>query len=253
MNETFKKRFLSRDGNNRQNDDKVTKDRYRHKALEDRNKVSETSSLDDRYSGYEPNRDTYHRNRNEKYGIDKYRSRDRYDNTQRHKRYLSPERSRRPSRVDDFYQRQEFGRQRYLESPPPDKFHHYQQRNRESHSKHDRDNPFDFERRDRHQEKYPPKHKVVSDHYEGPVSKRQRTDSFNKNPEEKKWAVDKGVPMEKTVSDLFEEMPQYTSCQSPDDYLHSGASSPHPVKGNFLFVFESCFILYKWFIFIHKL
>lgn len=196
--------------------------------------MSETSSVEDRFPNYDPNRDrdTYHRNRNDKYGIDRYRGRERYDNTQRHRRYLSPERSRRATRNEDYYQRQEYGRQRLLESPPPDKFQHYQQRNRENRPKHEREDPFNFERRERLQR--PTKHKMVDEHYDDHVNKRQRTSSCNKYPEdEKRWVAEKGLPLEKTVSDLLEEMPQYTSCQSPDDYLVSDESCPHPVKGIF--------------------
>ncbi|KAL0892385.1 hypothetical protein ABMA27_015510 [Loxostege sticticalis] len=220
-------RISSREDPNRHNVDKVYNDRHRYKGLEERNKPPEMSNVDDKYYGYpEPSRDS-HRSRNDRhYGTDKHRSRSKYDLSLRHRRNLSPDRSRRPPRNDD-YQRQEYGRYRVLESPPPDKYQHYQQRNQETRFKRDRDDKYELENRD-NCDKYSSKHKTPSDHYDEPISKRRRTDSFNKFSEEDvRWNRDR--PLERPMPDLYENLHQDLSCQSPD-YTLTDLVSSHPIR-----------------------
>ncbi|XP_049865686.1 uncharacterized protein DDB_G0283697-like isoform X2 [Pectinophora gossypiella] len=212
-----KKEWPARDDKSRRHPD-----RHSHK-------ISETSGIDEKYSSYhESSRETYYKGKSHRHS-DKYRStRDRYDSTQRHKRYYSPERSRRSQRdyLDDPYQRQEYARHRVLESPPVEKYD-TQRRYRDRRVNYEKDDPNDERYRNR-EERVPAKHKLSAD-YEEPAPKRVRTDSSTKPAEEEVRRQKDYQTIEDKRMPEFSDHLQQTSCQSPD-YTHPDVLSAHPVK-----------------------
>lgn len=190
-------------------------------------KVSETSGIDDKYSSYhESSRETnYKENFHRHY--DRYRNRDTYDLSQRHRRRFSPERQHRTSlrdHSDDRLQRPEYGRQRVLESPPPERYDtHRKNRDRRFHN--ERENPYDERQRNRF-ERHTGKHKIQSD-YDEPTSKRVRTESLGRPNEEVRWHTEIDHAEDPAITQMVAD---YTSCQSPD-FMIPEALSTQPVKG----------------------
>ncbi|XP_028159728.1 uncharacterized protein LOC114352345 isoform X1 [Ostrinia furnacalis] len=201
-------------------------DRHRYKDLEESRKSPDMSRMDDKYYGYgEPNRDTYHRSRTDRHhGSDKHR-RHKHDFSHRQRRHGSPERSHRGFK-NDVNLKQEYNRHRVLESPPPDKYQHHHQKRPEARFKRDRDDAYEDKRDVHHYDKHSSKHKSSSERFDEPISKRQRTDSFNKFTEEDtRWSREK--PLERLLPD--ENLQPGLSCQSPD-YNFTDTVSSHPIR-----------------------
>ncbi|XP_059048393.1 titin homolog [Achroia grisella] len=196
-------------------------------------KLSDNSSTDDKhFSRHESSKDTHSRTRtSKKSDDDRYRRKDNYE--LRHRRHYSPERPHRKSTRDypeDRYQR--YGRTRVLESPPRDRFEHFDRRI-DLRSKYDKDyNDYHPEKfRNQPSERQSGKHKIVNDCDEV-TTKRMKTDSFSKyndeiepinprNPRGKGPDINTGYP-------ITEGLEANESCQSPD-YISVDATSVPPV------------------------
>lgn len=145
---------------------------------------------------------------------------------------MSPEKGRRGPRdyPNEPYQRPDSDwRNRVLESPPLERPHNAQRRNRDRRSNYDR---CAYDERRVRQDKHPAKHKMQSD-YEEPSSKRARTDSYNRSLEEEGRVNEDQLP---EGNMLAQRIGDFTSCQSPD-YAHSDTVPVHPVRGK-KFVFS---------------
>lgn len=219
--EAIHKEWPARDDNIRRAFDRVYHDKHGHK-------VSETSGIDDKYSSYhESSRETNYKGKPNRYS-DRYRNRDKYDLSQRHRKRFSPDRQTRPGqrdRSDDRLQRAEYGRHRVLESPPPDRYE-TQRKNRDRRSNHEREHPFDERQRHRH-ERHAVKHKNLSD-YDEPATKRVRTESLGRPVEDIRWHTEIDNAEDPAITKMVEDY--HTSCQSPD-YMLAEALSTQPIKG----------------------
>lgn len=212
------------------NDDqssKVSEKKYDNQS----HKASETSGIDDKYSSYhESSRETYYKEK-PRYS-DRYRGkRDKYDSTQRFRRYFSPEeKNRKPPRdhSDDWHQRNGFGRHRILESPPPERSRDCGfRRNQDRRSNYQKENLYDDKQKFQHIQGM--KHKAPTN-YEEPSSKRTRTNSRPRPVDEDNKSLKVQESTEPRL--LANHLPHNISCLSPDN-IHPEIMPAQPIRGSY--------------------
>lgn len=217
-----------------------------------RSRTSETSSFEEKKSGYHeptPDRQKQRSSRYDRDKDDKYRV--RHKSSHRYRRE-SPDRYRSGSReYHDPYHRSEHDRPRArgLESPPRDKFH--QRQSRELYRNYERslrNDPYKHERLlPRSQERYVMKRRVehIYDDFE---NKRMKMEPHSRHSEENRRMDNKGLKMEshsrhhegdRRINDERKSMHknytadpleiQFSTCESPD-YVYPDISNQQ-VKG----------------------
>ncbi|XP_013134381.1 PREDICTED: uncharacterized protein LOC106100172 isoform X2 [Papilio polytes] len=168
-------------------------------------KTYDSSSLDNNYTHYQDQMST----RRSYYNDSHYRSRDSYDSAQRRRWNISPDRTNRSTRGDNYYQAYNH---RGYDSPPRDKSYPQSRMSDRRHNYH-RDHSRDYSRSNNEFERYPEKHRLQD--LDEPNYKRQKYEHSHR------YSEDEG--RQRDTSSSKSAMPMLlensVSCQSPD-YIH---------------------------------